>query len=150
MQHGPANSKELDPEESLSQEGEKVIKASAIALKKIGIDFEVIVCSPKKRSKQTANIIAHQFQFPSQRIIETEKVKALIPAEETIDFISTYKSVFIAGHLPSIQEIISYLLYPTSNIKIDIQNGGCTKIDIQKNEAALIWHLSPDILKLIK
>ncbi len=147
MQHGQANPKEIDIEESLSEKGKEVIKNSAFGLKKIPISFDVIICSPKKRSKQTAQIVAEVFRFPKEKIIETEKVKALTPAEETLDFISEYERVFIAGHLPSIKEIISYLLYPTATINVDIQNGGCTKIDIEKDANILKWHLTPNILK---
>lgn len=147
MQHGLSNPKEIDIEESLSEKGTNIIKNSAIGLKKIPISFDVIICSPKKRSKQTAKIIADIFKFPKEKIIESEKVKPLTPPEETLDFISEYERVFIAGHLPSIQEVISYLLFPTSLINIDIQNGGCTRIDIEKDKNILKWHLTPNILK---
>ncbi|NGX51841.1 MAG: 2,3-bisphosphoglycerate-dependent phosphoglycerate mutase [Candidatus Anoxychlamydiales bacterium] len=147
MQHGQANLKEIDMEESLSEKGQEIIKNSAIGLTKIPISFDVIICSPKKRSKQTAQIIADVFNFPKEKIIETEKVKPLAPAEETLDFISQYERVFIAGHLPSIKAIISFLLYSRSTINIDIQNGGCTKLDIEKDENILKWHLTPNILK---
>ena len=147
MQHGLANLASVDPEESLSEKGKDIIKLSAIGLKKINISFDVIICSPKKRSKQTAQIVADVFKFPKEKIIETEKVKPLTPAEETLDFISDYERVFIAGHLPSIKEIISYLLYPTSSLNVDIHNGGCTRIDIERDKNILKWHLNANILK---
>jgi len=150
MQHGLANPKDIDPEENLTEKGSQVILSSARALKKINISFDVIICSPKKRSKQTAKIVAKEFKFPEEKIIETDKVKPMTPPEETIDFISQYERVFIAGHLPSIKEIISYLLYPTSSIEIDIHNGGCTRLDIENKVAILKWHLTPGILKLLK
>ena len=149
MQHGLANPESLDPQEGLSDKGKEIIKQSARGLKKINISFDVIFCSPKKRSKQTAQIIADIFKFPENNIIETDKVKATTPAEETLDFISKYERVFISGHLPSIKEIISYLLYPTALIEIEIQNGGCTRIDFEKQKPILKWHLTPNILKLI-
>ncbi|NGX63042.1 MAG: hypothetical protein KR126chlam6_00448 [Candidatus Anoxychlamydiales bacterium] len=149
MQHGIANPKEIDIEESLSDKGKDIIKSSAKGLKKINISFDVIICSPKKRSYETAMIVADIFKFPENKIIETEKVKPLSPAEESLDFISEYERVFLVGHLPSIKEIISYLLYPTASIEIDIQNGGCTKLDIEKDKNILKWHLTPNILKLI-
>jgi len=149
MQHGLANPIEIDIEESLSEKGKQIIQISAKALKKMNISFDVIVCSPKKRSKQTAEILAKTFIFPEFQIIESDKVKSNVPAEETLDFIAKYERVFIIGHLPSIKEIISYLLYPTSSIEIDIQNGGCTRIDINNKKAILKWHLTADILKLM-
>ncbi len=149
MRHGLANPKETDQEESLSEKGKQIIEISAKALKKMKISFDVIICSPKKRSKQTAEIIAKTFIFPQIKIIESNKVAPNSPAEETLDFIANYEKVFIVGHLPSIKEIISYLLYPTSSIDIDIDCGGCTWIETNKNFSILKWHLTSDILKLI-
>ncbi len=149
MQHGIANPKEKDIEEHLSERGKTIVMSSAKALKKINISFDVILCSPKKRSIETAEIIAEEFHFPIKNIIETEKVKPTSPAEEALDFCQKYERVFIAGHLPSIKEIISFLLYPTSLLEVDIQNGGCTRMQIIDNKAILKWHLVPDILKLI-
>jgi len=150
MQHGIANPKDIDPDENLTEKGSQIILASAKALKKINISFDVIICSPKNRSKQTAKIIAKEFKFPEKKIIETDKVKPLSLPEETIDFISEYERVFIAGHLPSIKQIISYLLCSGANIDVDIHNGGCTRIDIENKTAILKWHLTPNILKLLK
>ena len=45
------NLKEIDTEESLSEKGKETIKNSAIGLTKLPISFDVIICSPKKRSK---------------------------------------------------------------------------------------------------
>lgn len=149
MRHGLANSKEIDPEESLSDKGKQVIEISSKALKKMNVSFDVIVCSPKKRSIQTAEIIAKTFIFPLMRIIETDKVLPNTPAEVTLDFIANYEKVLIVGHLPSIKEIISYLLFPTSSLEFDVDNGGCTRIDSDKNQAILRWHLSSEILKFI-
>ncbi len=149
MQHGLSKSKEIDAEVSLTNEGARIVETSAKALKKINISFDVIICSPKKRSIQTAQIVAKVFNFPDSKIIETDAVKPRAPAEEALDFISKYERVFIAGHLPSIKEIISFLLSPTYNIEIDVQNGGCTRIDKEKDSYILKWSLIPDILKLM-
>ena len=68
MQHGQALPKEQDPEEGLSAEGEERIRASARGLKKMGAAFDVILCSPKKRSRQTATIVAEELGFPPAKI----------------------------------------------------------------------------------
>ncbi|MGD9339110.1 MAG: histidine phosphatase family protein [Syntrophobacterales bacterium] len=74
MQHGPNLSKDEDPEESLSPEGEAQVSKAAQAIKRMGLGFEVIIASPKKRSKQTAAIVAEAVGFPVEDILETEKV----------------------------------------------------------------------------
>jgi len=155
MQHGPALPKEQDPEEGLSPDGEARIHWSGKALKKIGISFDVILSSPKKRSKQTAGIIAGEIGVLPENIIETEKVKAMTPAEETVKTLSELsgkKRILITGHLPSVAEIASFLLTQGSKANIEFEMGGCCRIDVDDlptRSGRLRWYITPDQLKLI-
>jgi len=155
MQHGPALPKEQDPEEGLSPEGEARIHWSGKALKKMGICFDVILSSPKKRSKQTAEIMAKEIGIPPENIIETEKVKAMAPAEETVKTLSELSGkerILIAGHLPSVAEIASFLLTEGSKANIGFEMGGCCRIDVDDlptHSGRLRWYITPDQLKLM-
>lgn len=155
MQHGPALPKEQDPEEGLSPEGEARIHASGQALKKIGVNFDVILSSPKKRSKQTAAIVAEEVGVPAEKIIETEKVKAMTPPEETVQALSELaevKRILIAGHLPSVAEVASFLLTEGSKAAVQFEMGGCCRIDVDElptHSGRLQWYLTPAQLRLI-
>lgn len=155
MQHGPNLSKDQDPEEPLSREGEAQITVAAGAAKKMGLQFEVVIASTKKRSRQTAEIMAGALGFPTDQIIETEKVKAMTPPEETVEFLlqfETRKSIFIAGHLPSLAKLASYFLTGNEGASIHFLRGGLGRIDLESfpNEGGeLRWYLTPDQLNLI-
>ena len=155
MQHGSALPKEQDPEEGLSPDGKARIHASGKALKKMGITFDVILSSPKKRSQQTASIVAEEVGFPPDKIIETEKVKALTHPEETltiVDECSGNQRILIAGHLPSVAEVASFLLTKGSKVTIEFERGGCCRIDVEDlpaHSGHLKWYLTPDQLNLI-
>ena len=155
MQHGSALPKEQDPDEGLSPGGEARIHASGKALKKMGISFDVILSSPKKRSKQTASIVAKEVEFPPEKIMETEKVKAMTPPEETIKALAEYagnQRILIAGHLPSVAEVASFLLTEGSKATIEFERGGCCRIDVEDlptHSGHLRWYLTPEQLKLI-
>ena len=155
MQHGSALPKEQDPDEGLSPSGEERIRVSGKALKKMGISLDVILSSPKKRSKQTASIVAKEVGFPPEKIIETEKVKAMTPPEETIKALAEYagnQRILIAGHLPSVAEIASFLLTEGSKATIEFERGGCCRIDVEDlptHSGHLRWYLTPDQLNLI-
>jgi phosphohistidine phosphatase len=149
MQHGLSKSKEEDIEQSLSDNGKIIIENSAKGLKNLNVSFDVIFCSSKKRSKETALIVAHAFDFPKDKIIESDKVLPMAKAQESLELIKNNERIFIAGHLPNIKEIITYLISPNAICNIDIQNGGCTKIDIDNDSALLKWHLPANILKKI-
>ena len=156
MQHGHALPKEQDPEEGLSPDGKAGIHASGKALKKIGITFDVILSSPKKRSQQTASIVAEEVGFPLDKIVETDKVKALSLPEETIKTLAEYagnQSILIAGHLPSVAEVASSLLLTKGpKVIIEFERGGCCRIDVEDLTATpghLKWYLTPEQLNLI-
>ena len=155
MQHGPNLSKDEDPEESLSPEGEAQVSKAAQAIKKMDLTFDVIIASPKKRSQQTAALVAKAVGFPVDSIVETEKVKAMTPAEETIRYLEEFQgkqSVFIAGHLPSLAEVASFLLTSGSKATIQFERGGIGRIDVESlptSEGKLRWYLTPDQLQLI-
>jgi phosphohistidine phosphatase len=155
MQHGPNLSKDEDPEESLSLEGEVQISKAAQAIKKMGLEFDVIIASPKKRSQQTAAVVARTIGFPVDSIVETEKVKAMTPAEETIRYLEEFQgkqSVLIAGHLPSLAEVASFLLTSGSKATIQFERGGIGRIDVNAlptHEGRLRWYLTPAQLDLM-
>ena len=155
MQHGPSLPKEQDPDEGLSPEGKERIHTSGKALKKMGIDFDAILASTKKRSGQTAAIIAEELGFPPEKIMETDKVKAMTPPEETIKVlaeISGYTKVLIAGHLPSLAEVASFLLTDGSKATVEFERGGCCRIDVEElptHFGRLRWYVTPDQLALI-
>jgi phosphohistidine phosphatase len=142
-------------EESLSPEGEVQVSKVAQAIKKMDLTFDVIIASPKKRSQQTAALVAKAVGFPVDNIVETEKVKAMTPAEETIRYLEEFQgkqSVLIAGHLPSLAEVASFLLTSGSKATIQFERGGIGRIDVESlptSEGKLRWYLTPDQLQLI-
>jgi phosphohistidine phosphatase len=155
MQHGSSLPREQDPEEGLSLEGEERVHASGRALKKMGIDFDAILASTKKRSQQTAAIIAEEVGFSPEKVIETDKVKAMTPPEETVKALAGmpgYTKVLIAGHLPSLAEVASFLLTDGSKATVEFERGGCCRIDVEElptHSGRLRWYLTPEQLKLI-
>ncbi len=155
MQHGPALPKEQDPEQGLSPEGEARIHATGKALRKMGIGFDVILSSPKKRSRQTAAIIAEEVGFPPEHIVETDTVKPMVSPEDTIKALAGYAAdnrILIAGHLPSVAGVASFLLTEGSRATVEFESGGCCRIDVERlptHSGRLRWHLTPEQLKLI-
>jgi len=155
MQHGPALPKEQDPEEGLGPEGKERIHASGQALKKMGVTFDAVLSSPKKRSKETAAIVAEKVGFPLERIIETKDVKAMAPPEDTVQALSEVSGaqrVLIAGHLPSVAEVASFLLTEGSKAAVQFEMGGCCCIDVDElptHSGRLRWYLTPAQLELI-
>jgi len=153
MQHGQAVPEADDPEQPLSREGVARIQASAAAMKRMGIVFDVIVCSPKKRSRQSAALVAEGVNYPYSDIVETEKVKATAPADEALSFLRGLgegQKVLVAGHLPSLARIASLLLGGDEDaVKVRFENGGLCRIDCEglaPGEGELVFHLPRSVL----
>jgi phosphohistidine phosphatase len=150
MQHGPNLSKDEDPEEGLSPRGESIVHAVAKALKKMDVRFDAVLVSPKKRSFQTASIVARETGFPQEKIVETHKVKAMTPAEETVDVLSGLSGVqrvLVAGHLPSVAKVAAFLLTADEKLAVQFERGGICRIDVEKlptHAGRLRWFILPD------
>ena len=155
MQHGPNLQKDVDPEEPLSPEGETQIGTAGRAMRRMGLHVDVIMASTKKRSWQTAAIVAQELGFSLEKIVRTDLVKPLAPPEETVRVLKQYaeaKAVLVVGHLPSLAEVASALLTAGSKASIQFERGGIGRIDVDSfptHEGRLRWYLTPQHLALI-
>ncbi|WP_027713803.1 histidine phosphatase family protein [Desulfuromonas sp. TF] len=155
MQHGRAVPEEENPEQPLSREGVAQIQATAAAMKRMGIAFDVIVCSPKKRSRQSAALVAEGVNYPYSDIVETETVKATAPPDEAVSFLRGFgreKRVLVAGHLPSLARIASLLLGGDTSVRVRFENGGLCRIDaaeLKPGEGELVFLIPAEQMKML-
>jgi phosphohistidine phosphatase len=153
MQHGQFLSEALDPHQPLNPVGRELTEKSARAARSLGLRFELVVASPKLRSRQTAEIMAKTTGYPVSRITETEAVKAMASPRDAIAFISEYEgldSILVVGHQPSIGTLAAHLL-GSDGLALTIENSGLLQIGIKNigDKGTLNWHLSPTQLALI-
>ena len=156
MQHGQAVPETEHPEKPLSREGVAQIQTSAAVMKKLGIAPDLIVCSPKKRSRQSAALVAEGVNYPYSDILETEAVKPAAPADDTLSFLRqnpACASVLIVGHLPSLTRIASLLLGGDTSVRVRFENGGLCRLDttdLTPGEAELVFHLPAVLLQVMR
>ncbi len=155
MQHGKSLSKTEDPRQPLSPEGREGILKSAKAIAKMGLHFDLILCSTKTRARETAEIVAEVMGYPADQIKEYSEFKPLGPPEEAVKILQGYKDargVFIAGHLPSLAEIASYLLGGEKKVKVHFEFGCLCRIDTDliPGNGELVYLLLPSQLALIE
>lgn len=133
MQHGLAVSESENPERPLSAAGQDQIQTSAGAIRKMGLRFDVIIASTKKRSKQTAEIVAGCLGYPLEQIVESESVNPLALPEDAVETIARFKdknTILVVGHLPSLGKIASSLLFEADRVGIHFENGGLCCIEV--------------------
>jgi len=132
MQHGQAVPETENPEQPLSREGVAQIQASAAAMKRLGLAFDLLVCSPKRRAHQSAALVAEGVNYPYSDIVESAAFSAKAPPAEALDFLrrrGTERSVLVAGHLPSLAAIASLLLGGETPVRLRFENGGLCRLD---------------------
>jgi phosphohistidine phosphatase len=155
MQHGEAYSEDQDPERSLTPEGEEQIRSSGRALKKLGVDVDLMVSSPKKRARQTAEVVAGELGYSEEGIEVTETLEPLAPSEDLIAYLRRFgdrRKVLLAGHLPSLGKIASDLVSEGGDISVHFEMGGVCRIDVEAlptHGGDLRWILPPAHLRLL-
>jgi phosphohistidine phosphatase len=156
MQHGTSLSKDIDPDRPLSPVGRDQIGKSGQAVKKMGLEFDIIVASPKLRAEQTAEIIAEHIGHPAKNLHASDKVKAMSDPGDLLGYLKEFgdlESVLVTGHLPHIPKFASHLCVgDASALKVDVDNGGLLCLespDLEPASGVLLYYLTPMQLQII-
>ncbi len=155
MQHGQAYAEDQDPERSLTPGGEDQIRSSGKALKKLGVEVDLFVSSPKKRARQTAEIVAGELGYSKGEITVTEALEPLAPPEDAIAYLGRFGDkgkMLLAGHLPSLGKIASNLMSERVDVSIHFEMGGICRIDVEAlptHTGDLRWILTPRQLRML-
>ncbi len=147
VQHGKSFTKKEDPEKSLTEKGIEITKAMAELFKEKKIPLSKIIYSKKKRAAQTAMI----FNETMQNKIQMESSEKIYPKSSIKEFSDNAKleeNTMIIGHLPFMEEFISYLVVGEKDRRIiKFQNSCiiCLEITENKKESYIKWALMPEI-----
>ena len=168
MRHGCAGNRLSDPmkdtKRQLTVSGKKEVVEIAKSLKKLGVNFNVIISSPLTRAFQTAKIIAKEYNLTEQ-IEQSEELKP----NGSKDYLSNKLSklnidsvILIVGHEPYLSSMINDIIsnnadtdrnYNTNHNNIVLKKAGLSRIKITstvpKLKGELRWLLTPRILKKI-
>ena len=167
LRHGCAGNRLSDPmkdtKRQLTISGKKEVVEIAKSLKKLGVNFNVIISSPLARAFQTAKIIAKEYKLIEQ-IEQSEELKP----NGSKDFLYNKLSksnidsvILIVGHEPYLSSMINDIIskndtdrnYNKNNNNIILKKAGVARIKITstvpKLKGELRWLLTPRILKKI-
>ncbi|MFW6081569.1 MAG: phosphohistidine phosphatase SixA [Desulfosalsimonas sp.] len=147
VQHGKNLSKEIDADQSLSEEGKK----DAERIGDTAAAYEVVVGrirhSGKKRAAQTAEIFAEKLGVGD--VEEAEGLKALDdPAGFAEGNIKPGENLMLVGHLPFMERMGSWLTTGSQQYTVfKFQNAGIVCLDkLPESEYwAVMWALMPNI-----
>lgn len=147
VQHGKSLSKDIDPDQGLSQEGIAETKRIAKVAVNYSVNVSHIKHSVKARAHQTAEIFASAFN-PTGGILEVDGLK---PMDNVTTFAATINSdenTMLVGHLPFMDKMTSYLVTGSTDTPVfKFQNSGIVCLDKNPDTDSwvIVWTLMPNI-----
>ena len=157
IRHGVAeeqgNSWPDDSKRPLTDEGTQRMRKAARGLAKMGVRFDAVLTSPYLRTRQTAEILAEEYEDRPPVV----PVESLTPGALLADAIADIERharssrVAIVGHEPGIGELAARLAgarYP-----IEFKKGAVCRIDVKTFPAGpgrLRWFMTSKILRAMR
>ncbi len=157
LRHGIALEREDwngdDSKRPLTRDGEKQLEKISKAMKKLDLEFDLILSSPFERAKKTAEIVAEQLDLkkilkfsgdltpegdPESLVAEINKLKPENPV--------------LVGHEPYLSNFISQLI-SDGEMEMDFKKAGLCKLKAERLKygrcAKLCWLLTPKQTELM-
>ncbi|MDY6904810.1 MAG: phosphohistidine phosphatase SixA [Thermodesulfobacteriota bacterium] len=146
VQHGKSLPKEEDPEQGLSETGEKETARIAEVARGYGVAVSVIHHSTKKRAAQTARCFADALS-PLNGIQEITGLKPMDDVKTMAGTINSRDNRMLVGHLPFLSRLLSLLITgDTEKPLFSFQNSGVVCLDMtETGDWVIKWTLMPHI-----
>jgi phosphohistidine phosphatase len=140
----------------LTAKGRRQLRKTAVAMKRLGRHFDLILASPLLRAKQTADIIAAELKLKKR----VKYSNALAPGGVASVLLRqlgrvkpTPEKILLVGHEPDLSRLISVLVTGSLQLQLDLKKGGLCKLEAETLRAgpcaALAWLLTPKQMKLM-
>jgi phosphohistidine phosphatase len=147
---------ENDSERPLTPEGKRQLYKTSRALKKMKLDFDLVLSSSFARARQTAEIVTDELKV-KRRLKFSDELQPDGSAKKLFRQLHDLKpapgNILLVGHEPYLRRLISLLISGDENTAIDFKKGGLCKLEAEKLRAgkcaALAWLLTPKQMKLM-
>jgi len=147
---------ENDADRPLIPKGERRLRSTAAAMKKLELSFDLILSSPFVRAKQTAEIVATELKLKKrieffEGLVPGGNPRALIHALNELK--PAPENVLLVGHEPYLSRLISLLVSGHADAVIEMKKGGLCKLEVVELRlgqcARLAWLLTPSQMELM-
>jgi phosphohistidine phosphatase len=141
-----------DSQRPLTDVGRKKMKKIVKGLSEFGIELDAIVTSPYVRARDTALILAKEFEMKDKVSLSD----SLIPPGNFETLINEIREKYdvenlaLVGHEPMLSSLISWLTTGNTAMKIVLRKGGVAYLSTESlyvdGRAALRWLLTPSLM----
>ena len=141
-----------DEKRGLDKDGIEQCGYIGRALTSLGVQVDVIVSSPLKRSSQTAALVGNEIGHEGKLVLEA----ALRPEGAFADFqkllqkYSRQEAILLIGHNPNLREFLGRIISGSGcEADIELKKGAVAKVEMRRNTASLSWCITPRILRTL-
>lgn len=145
-----------DEKRALTSEGRERMREAARGLRRLGVEFDLILTSPLLRAVETTEIIAAALGLSKKEIEQTGN---LAPAASADDLFAEIKrnagaeSIALVGHQPDLGGIISKIVRGNGGLAIELKKGGVCRINVTETvptlRGSLTWLFAPKHLRML-
>ena len=141
-----------DEKRGLDKDGIEQCGYIGRALAALGVQVEIIVSSPLKRSTQTASLVGNEMGYEGKLAMES----GLRPEANFSDFqkmlekYARLDSVLLVGHNPNLREFLGRVISDSGcEAVIELKKGAVAKVEMRRNAGSLSWCITPRILRTL-
>ncbi|MGA2247386.1 MAG: phosphohistidine phosphatase SixA [Verrucomicrobiota bacterium] len=147
---------EDDSARPLTVKGRRQLRKSAGAIRKLGGRIDLILSSPYRRARQTAEIVARELKLKKR----LKYAQALAPGGAVRNLLRQLgreqpapDKVLLVGHEPDLSRLVSLLTSGSQQLQLDFKKGGLCKLEGGKLRAgkcaSLVWLLTPKQMRTL-
>ena len=161
VRHGQAGDREEfaatgQPDElrPLTKDGVREMKDIARALHRIVPAIDVLATSPLVRARQTAQVIASEYDL---QVVETDALQVESPFQEFESWARRNAKggvTAVVGHEPHLSGLAAWLIGTSGDARLELKKAGACLLDFDasptRGGGTLRWLLSPGVLRRLR
>jgi len=141
-----------DEKRALDKDGIEQCGYIGRALAALGVQVDVIISSPLKRSTQTAalvgNEMGHEGKLVTDNVLRPEGTFA--DFQKLLEKHARQDSVLVVGHNPNLRDFLGRVISDSGcEAVIELKKGAVAKVEMRRNAGSLSWCITPRILRTL-
>jgi len=141
-----------DDKRGLDKDGIEQCGYVGRSLAALGVQVDVIISSPLKRSTQTASLVGNEMGYEGRLLLEN----ALRPEATFADFqkmlvkYARQQSILLVGHNPNLREFLGRVISSSGcEAAVELKKGAVAKVETGRSSGSLSWCITPRILRTV-
>jgi phosphohistidine phosphatase len=142
-----------DEKRGLDKDGMEQCGYVGRALAAAGVQVDIIISSPLKRSTQTASLVGNEMGHEGKLVLEA----ALRPEATFSDFqkmlekYARQDSILLVGHNPNLREFLGRVISETGcEATVELKKGAVAKVEMRRSSGSLSWCITPRIVRALQ